>query len=357
MTPERTLVLVNYFSAELVGPAIASARESSRVPLRVVVVDNSGDLAESSKLRSLPIDEIIDAPDNPGYGEGANLGAREAAGVVIVANPDVEFFPGSIDLLVEELAREGVVAAGPKFVWDRGGEWLLPPPDHPTLGHALDRIAAGKSQWWAQQWLARRQRARARFWQRQRSMDEAVLSGAVLCLQADAFHAVGGFDSGYRLYFEEIDLLERLRRRGGRVRYVPSAVCLHLYNQSAGRSASAAGALYARSERRFYERHFGEFLGARLLDWRGPLRLTAPQEEESFEVKLNPGAGDWIVEASPLADFSTAAGRLGGGEQVVIPAGIRESLRGGELYVRVVERSSGRPVRSLRLRGRSSPLE
>ena len=357
MTPERTLVLVNYFTADLLRSAIASARQASRTPLRVVVVDNSGDAAESAQLRSLPIDELIEAPENPGYGAGANRGARLAEGVMIVANPDVEFFPGSIDRLAEEVTRDGVVAAGPKFVWDRKGEWLLPPPDLPTLGRALDRLAAGRSQWWAHRWLARRQRERGRFWLRQQPADERVLSGAVLCLRADAFHAVGGFDPGYRLYFEEIDLLERLRRRGGRIRYVPAAVCRHLYNQSAGRSGSEAGSLYARSERRYYERHFGSWLGRLLLDWRGPLRLGVPEQAGSFGATVAPGEGEWVVEASPLADFSSAAGRFTGAEEVRVPHEILDTLQSGELYVRVVERSSGRPTRSLRLRRSSTPLE
>jgi N-acetylglucosaminyl-diphospho-decaprenol L-rhamnosyltransferase len=357
LAAERTLVLVNYFTANLLGSAIASARGSSSTPLRVVVVDNSGDPAESALLRPLPIDEVIDAPENPGYGAGANLGARNAEGIIIVANPDVEFFPGCIDRLAGEVSREGVVAAGPKFVWDREGEWLLPPPDLPTLGGALDRLAAGRSGWWAERWLARRQRARGRFWLRQHSADERVLSGAVLCLRAEAFHAIGGFDPEYRLYFEEIDLLERLRRGGGRIRYVPEAVCRHLYNQSAGRSGSEAGALYARAERRYYERHFGSWLGKALLDWRRPLRLGVPEETGSFDVTVAPGEGRWIVEASPLFDFSTAAGRFTGSEEIRIPSEIVETLRSSELYVRVVERSSGRPARSLRLHRGGAPLE
>ena len=357
MTPDRTLVLVNYFAAGLLGSAIASARHASRTRLRVVVIDNSGDAAESAQLRSLPIDEIIDAPENPGYGAGANMGARDAEGVIIVANPDVEFFPGSIDRLVDEVTRDGVVAAGPKFVWDREGEWLLPPPDLPTMGSALDRLAAGWSRWWAERWLARRQRERARFWLRQKPADERVLSGAVLCLRAEAFHAVGGFDPGYRLYFEEIDLLERLRRRGGRIRYVPTAVCRHLYNQSAGRSGSEAGAHYARSERRYYERHFGAWVGKLLLDWRGPLRLAESEHTGSFDAKVTPGEGEWIVEASPLADFSSAAGRFTGSEEVRVPPEICDTLQSSELYVRVVERSSGMPIRSLGLRRDGTPLE
>ena len=357
MTPDRTLVLVNFFAAGLLGSAIASARNASGAPLRVVVVDNSGDAAESAQLRSLPIDEIIEAPENPGYGAGANLGLRNAGGVIIVANPDVEFFPESIDRLVDEVSRDGVVAAGPKFVWDGDGEWLLPPPDLPTLGRALDRLAAGRSRWWAERWLARRQRERGRFWLRQQPADERVLSGAVLCLRAEAFHAVGGFDAGYRLYFEEIDLLERLRRRGGRIRYVPAAICRHLYNQSAGRSGSEAGALYARSERRYYERHFGARIGRRLLDWRGPLRLAEPEESAPFDATVAPGEGEWIVEASPLSDFSSAAGRFTGSEQVQVPPEIRETLQGSELYVRIVDRRTGRPARSLRLRRGGTPLE
>lgn len=351
MSSDRVVVFVNYFTATLLPRAIASARAASTAPLRIVVVDNSGDAEEARRVGALDADERIEAPANPGYGAAANLGAASCrAGILIVANSDVEFFPGSIDTLAEELVR-GVAACGPRFVWDRGAEWNLPPPQLPRLGESVVRIGAGLSRALAEEWVRKRQDERARFWSLESAVDEPVLSGAVLAFRAESFHSVGGFDPGYRLYFEEIDLLDRLRARGGRVRYVPAAVCRHLYNQSAG-VLSDAGALYASSERRYYERKFGRFVGPALLSMRRPLPLETPPEDAAIDDILELGGGSWIVEATPLADFSTAAGRFSGPGAVKLPAELRESLRGSELFVRVIDRASGKVVRVLRLRRR-----
>ena len=54
------------------------------------------------------------------------------------------------------------------------------------------------------------------------------LSGAFLMLSRDAFDAVGGFDEGYYMYFEDVDLGRRLGCAGWLSWYVPSAAVTHV---------------------------------------------------------------------------------------------------------------------------------
>jgi N-acetylglucosaminyl-diphospho-decaprenol L-rhamnosyltransferase len=49
----------------------------------------------------------------------------------------------------------------------------------------------------------------------------------VFLVDLAAFHQVGGFDPGYFMYFEDVDLAERLGRRGYLHVYVPSATVVH----------------------------------------------------------------------------------------------------------------------------------
>ncbi|HEY0789328.1 MAG TPA: glycosyltransferase, partial [Thermoanaerobaculia bacterium] len=133
MVRARTLVVVNYHSADMACRAIETARAASSVPLQAVIVDNSGDPAERDRVAAAGADVVIDAPDNPGYGEGANRGRAAANGeILIVANPDVVFAPGSIDRLAAALEADRAVMSGPRFLWDAAGSWLLPPPELPT---------------------------------------------------------------------------------------------------------------------------------------------------------------------------------------------------------------------------------
>jgi N-acetylglucosaminyl-diphospho-decaprenol L-rhamnosyltransferase len=53
------------------------------------------------------------------------------------------------------------------------------------------------------------------------------LSGSCLLVDVEAFWSVGGFDPGYFMYFEDVDLAERLSRRGWLHVYAPSAVVVH----------------------------------------------------------------------------------------------------------------------------------
>ncbi len=53
------------------------------------------------------------------------------------------------------------------------------------------------------------------------------LLGAFLFLRREMLEELGGFDEGYRLYGEEIDLAYRARRAGWERWYVPQAVAIH----------------------------------------------------------------------------------------------------------------------------------
>lgn len=332
---------MNYHSARLTARAAATARATSSEPLRIVVVDNSSDSAEWEALRDAGADEVLRAEGNPGYGSGANLGAeRLDEDVLLVANPDVEFFPGAIDALVGELQRPGVALTGPRFVWDSAGEWLLPPPDLPSAGGAFLRAMAGRSARVEQTWRRRRRLARMRFWAEEAPHDARVLSGAVLCLRREAFASVGGFDPAFRLYFEEIDLMMRLRKGGGAIRLVPAARVRHLYNQS-GRINPESGALYEESERLFYRKWLGAW-GRRLLRGRTPLRVPRESAWASPEEAIVVPAGEWAIEASPLPDFATAAGRFSNGGAITVPAEIVKSLSGAPLWIQPVDRGTGK---------------
>ena len=53
------------------------------------------------------------------------------------------------------------------------------------------------------------------------------LSGSCFLVDLEAFHSVGGFDPAYFMYFEDVDLAERMGRRGWLHIYAPSAVVVH----------------------------------------------------------------------------------------------------------------------------------
>jgi N-acetylglucosaminyl-diphospho-decaprenol L-rhamnosyltransferase len=322
-----SLLVVNYRSASLAADAIRTARASSSVPLQVVVVDNSCEPAEADALRDIA-DVVIAAPRNLGYAGGINEGRRACDGkVIIVSNPDVRFDEGAID----RLAGVGAAVAGPALFWDEAHRWMLPPADLQTRSEVIGRVFANRSRAFARRRDRRRFVERVAFWSLDLPTRVRALSGAVMAIQADAFDAAGGFDERFALYFEENDFLRRVR---GEIVYVPGACCRHLYNQSAAGSEEAA-ALYAQSELLYLRKWGGAF--AKRFERKTE---TTFRSETAATVR-----GNIVIEASPLASFETAAGHFGN-DTADVPDDIWSAYRGDVLYLRAVDRSTGRVLRS-----------
>jgi N-acetylglucosaminyl-diphospho-decaprenol L-rhamnosyltransferase len=318
-----SLLVINYCSSALAADAIATARAASSKALQVIVVDNSVDSAEADALRGVA-DAVIASPRNVGYAAGINAGRKFCDGdVIVVSNPDVRFGDRSID----RLADANAAVAGPALFWDDAHRWMLPPAELHRRSEVIDRVAASRSRAWARRRARRRFLERVSFWSLDCTTPVRALSGAVMAIRATAFDAIGGFDERFPLYFEENDFLRRVR---GDILYVPAARCRHLYNQSAAGSPEAA-LLYARSEL-LYLRKWG---GAFAKHFEGELAATSVDGGDSDDI---------VIEASPLANFETAAGTFSPATD--ISDDIWSTYRGDVLYLRTVDRRTGRVVRS-----------
>lgn len=336
---------MNYRTASLCRAAVASARSASSEPLEVIVVDNSCDAAEAEALGGAGADTLIVAPANLGYAGGVNAGLHAASGAkIVVSNPDVVFGERCIDELVGGL--EGNVAlTGPRFSWDAAGEWLLPPADMLTFGSKLSRTMAK----WSAGHASRRRRARfherVAFWRATAPIRVAAVSGAVMAIERSALERAGGLDERYRLYYEEIDLMRSLARQHLGVLYVPSARCHHLFDQSAA-SALEHQRKFTESEARYMAKwHGAPAKLLELLDLKSDLpqpRSRTLSPSDGFAIPAPPE--EYVVEASPLESFDTAAGHFPAAAEVRLPAEIWDGFRGAGLFVRVVEASGGREI-------------
>jgi GT2 family glycosyltransferase len=81
------------------------------------------------------------------------------------------------------------------------------------------------------------------------------LSGACMLMRRSAFEAVGGFDAGYFMYWEDADLCRRLRERGYHVRYVPGASAVHRVGHSSRTARAASIRAFHDSAYRYYATH------------------------------------------------------------------------------------------------------
>jgi N-acetylglucosaminyl-diphospho-decaprenol L-rhamnosyltransferase len=167
----------------------------------------------------------VDAVHNAspaGFGANVNRGASlTSAELVLSANPDATPEPGAVDTLrafMESHLRCGV--AGPCMRYP-DGRWQPSRRRFPTVVGTVVRRTPLR--------LVVSQR-------RHYHLDEAPptepveadwMLGGFLMLRRSMLLELGGFDEGYRLYGEDIDLQYRAMRAGWERWYVPGAVVRH----------------------------------------------------------------------------------------------------------------------------------
>lgn len=205
---------------------------------RLIVVDN-GSTDDTVALAEAAGAEVVHNPRG-GYGAGVNAGARLVGGECFaVLNPDIRFDEPDV---VARLATH------------------FEDPDVAVVAPAL-RLPDGRIQGSARRMPSPWNLAiRRHVWpdagaiREPGDVDWAV--GACYLVRRSAWDEVGGFDEAYRLYFEDVDLCLRLRRRGWRVHYDTDVVVEHEHQAASRKSLTGfATRQHARSATLFFARN------------------------------------------------------------------------------------------------------
>lgn len=264
---------------------------------QIVVVDSGSTDGTGEALRREHPDVLVIRLANVGFGRGANCGIRATrAEQVVVCNADVRFTPGALPAMAGRLEADTEVAAvGPLVRYPDGtvqaSARCMPGVRTAVVHGLLGRVAPDNA-------ATRRYHVREEPVDRPRDVD--WLSGCVLALRRAAVDEVGGFDPGYFLYVEDVDLGQRLRSRGWRLRYEPCARVVHAVGASTSQQRGRSLLAHARSLDRYQAMRLGGGL-ARALIW--PLRVAL--------------AG-WVV-GTWLAERFTREARSVTGERLVDP--------------------------------------
>ena len=251
------VITVSYGSDEVLPGLLASVPGAAHeTATDLVVVDNLPDddavagIAERFGARYLRLDS------NRGYGGAMNAGAAELrpdVEWVLIANPDVELGEGTIDTLVR-LGRSdpSIGSLGPAILTSEGTVYPSArsvPSLRNGIGHALFANIWSTNPW------TRAYRRDAGPLDRQR--DAGWLSGSCVLVRRSAFEAIGGFDEGFFMYFEDVDLGQRLGRNGFRNVYVPSVAAIHSGAHATKAHSAAMLRAHHASAKRFVALRYG----------------------------------------------------------------------------------------------------
>ena len=81
------------------------------------------------------------------------------------------------------------------------------------------------------------------------------VSGAFMLIRREAFDAVGGFDEGFFLYWEDADFCRRAADRGWKTLYAPVAEVVHLTARASRHAPVRSLWAFHRSALRYYWKH------------------------------------------------------------------------------------------------------
>jgi N-acetylglucosaminyl-diphospho-decaprenol L-rhamnosyltransferase len=204
---------------------------------------------------ALPDGVRVLANDAPlSFAANANLGAANTTHeLVLVANPDAVPAPDAVALLrqlMESHPRAG--AAGPQMRY-RDGSWQASRRRFPTVGATIVRRTPLRLLW-----------SPLRFQRRHYLLDERptgpvqtdTMLGAFILLRRTMLDEIGGWDAGFRMYCEDIDLNYRAARAGWERWYVPAAVVQHDYAAVIDKKFLTRHTLWhARAMLRFLRKH------------------------------------------------------------------------------------------------------
>lgn len=230
--PRVGVVVVTLLGKPLVERCLA-ALEACDYPadrIELVVVDNDSRSGLAPFLaRRHPRARLVVKPCNVGFTQGvwAGVDALESAEIVVLLNDDVVVERAWLRELVSPIARGECAATAARMVLDTGsveydggggtfqgftiGTFAdltgpLAPDDDPALHPRRVLFACG----------------------------------GAMAISVEAWRAIGGIDSAYFAYYDDLDLSWRVWISGREVHYVPGAVCTHARSSTSRRMRAAS---------------------------------------------------------------------------------------------------------------------
>jgi N-acetylglucosaminyl-diphospho-decaprenol L-rhamnosyltransferase len=203
--------VVSHAQGQLVQDLLEDLKGCNAVPFKVVLTLNVPEqLPFDAAALPFPVRVMRNAAPR---GFGANHNAAFAAceeRFFCVLNPDIRLPLDPFPVLLSRLEDPAIAAVAP-LIRNPAGELEDHARPFPTLPLLFRK-------------LVERQNPR-------RPVSEPFqpdwIAGMFMLFRRDAFAAVGGFDEGYFMYYEDVDLCARLRAAGMRVEVNPAASAVH----------------------------------------------------------------------------------------------------------------------------------
>lgn len=297
---DLSVIIVSYNTREVLKDCLQRLKEASDgLSVETVIVDNGSADGSVDMLQSTyPGIHLISSQINLGFGAANNRALQQASGrYLVLLNSDAFLRPDALRLAIDhmdgnpEVGLAGGRLIGPTEAWQpsaRSFPSLL--NDFLTLSGLANRFS------------------RSRFFGRaDRTWSDPLkpaevdwVPGAFSIIRREALAAAGNFDEDFFLYYEEVDLCQRIKAHGYKVLYWPDVVVVHLGGESSktvqtavmSRAGSQLMLWRMRSQLIYYRKHsprsvflvcMAEYLWHKMRSWRNSLGGSQERKDKAAE--------------------------------------------------------------------------
>jgi GT2 family glycosyltransferase len=225
--PRVSVIIPNKDHPELLARCVDSLKQSSYAHYELLVVENGSQRAETfayyRELESDPRVRILAWHRPFNYAAVNNFAATQATGeLLLFLNNDIESInPDWLEAMVKLAVQPGVGAVGAKLYYADD-----------TIQHA--GIVIGMGGVAGHSHLNFPRTAAGHMQRLVYTQNVAAVTGACLLMPRKVFDEVGGFDEGFVLAFNDVDLCLAVLAKGYRVVWTPDAELYHFESKTRG---------------------------------------------------------------------------------------------------------------------------
>lgn len=227
----------------------------------VIVVDNaSADGSVGMVWRRFPWVRVLANQENLGFTRANNQGLAISRGrYLLFLNPDTEVARDALSIILryaEDHPSVGII--GPQLCYG-DGSLQSSRRRFPTLA-TLFLESTLLQRWFPENRILHRYYMLDRPDDVESSVDWVV--GACMLVRQAVLDQIGGFDPGFFMYCEELDLCRRAKHAGWQVVYLPSAVVVHHEGKSSEQVVAARHIRFFTSRVRYVGKYHGQWAAA-----------------------------------------------------------------------------------------------
>ncbi len=236
-----SFIIVNYNSRkDLLRCLTDLSMINSAQNFEVIIVNNDTTKLTLPKY-SFAIQNVYEINKNIGYGAACNIGLTHVTNeITCFLNPDTHSFCNNLSHITKHITTKKILIAPQLLTTTSEPEKWSVGEKITFLQTLKNNIGLSKKQWLS------------------KNLSKVDwVSGAAMFIPTQFIKELSGFDEDFFLYFEDVDLCQRIYNCGGSVHYNPTFYLSHTNGASSKTTTQKQKKCYYNSQDIFFKKHLG----------------------------------------------------------------------------------------------------